>query len=87
MLLLWRTRLRERPGALAGAFGIFYGVFRIFCEQFREPDAQLGFLFGTDWITMGTILSAGMIIAGAALIALSRRAGRARYLAAGFAAV
>ncbi|MDR1026853.1 MAG: prolipoprotein diacylglyceryl transferase [Rickettsiales bacterium] len=68
MLCLWRTKLRERPGALAGAAMILYAVFRIFCEQFREPDAQLGFLFGTDWITMGALLSVAMIVVGMVLL-------------------
>ena len=68
MMLLWRTKLRDRPGALTGAFGIGYGAVRIFAEQFREPDAQLGFLLGTSWLTMGTLLSLGMIAAGIFLL-------------------
>ncbi|MDR3208819.1 MAG: prolipoprotein diacylglyceryl transferase [Rickettsiales bacterium] len=76
MLLLWRAKLRGRPGALSGVFGILYGVFRIFCEQFREPDIQVGFLFGTSWLTMGTILSFAMIIAGAGLLWQSRPTSR-----------
>ena len=33
----------HRPGLIAGIFGIGYAVSRIFCEFFREPDAQLGY--------------------------------------------
>lgn len=67
MALLWRTKLRDRAGALSGIFGMLYGIFRIFCERFREPDVQVGFLFGTNWLTMGMLLSLAMIIAGAAI--------------------
>lgn len=43
-------------------FLIFYGVFRIFTEYFREPDIQIGYLFGL--MSMGTTLSIFMILAG-----------------------
>ena len=64
---LWRfTQLRDRPGALSGAFLLGYGVFRMFVEQFREPDAHLGFLMGGA--TMGQILSLPLVAAGAWLL-------------------
>ena len=73
MFCLWRfTKLRERAGALSGVFAMGYAVFRIFCEQFREPDAQIGFL--TGWgLTMGQLLSAGMLVAGAILFTIALR--------------
>ncbi|MDR2268578.1 MAG: prolipoprotein diacylglyceryl transferase [Rickettsiales bacterium] len=71
MIMLWKTRLKNHAGLLSGTFGILYGIFRIFCEQFREPDIQVGFLLGTDWLTMGMILSFIMIAAGLYLIAKS----------------
>ena len=43
-------------------FLILYGLFRITCERFREPDIQVGYLF--DMFSMGSILSLIMIIAG-----------------------
>jgi phosphatidylglycerol:prolipoprotein diacylglycerol transferase len=61
----------RRPGLVAGFFAIGYGVARIICEFFREPDPQLGFLFGGA--TMGMLLSLPLIAAGAALIILSAR--------------
>lgn len=51
-------------GTIVGTFLVLYGAVRIFAEFFREPDSQLGFLAG-DWLTMGMLLSAPMIIAGA----------------------
>lgn len=66
-LILWllyrKTNLRYYPGAISGALCVFYGIFRIFCEQFRQPDAQIGFL--TSWgLTMGQLLSAVMVLIG-----------------------
>jgi phosphatidylglycerol:prolipoprotein diacylglycerol transferase len=41
---------------------ILYGTFRIFAEQFREPDIQIGYL--ANLFSMGSILSFAMILAG-----------------------
>jgi phosphatidylglycerol:prolipoprotein diacylglycerol transferase len=59
-------RLLRFPGALAGAFGIGYGLARFTVEFFREPDANLGFLAGG--LTMGQILSLPMIAVGVGLL-------------------
>jgi phosphatidylglycerol---prolipoprotein diacylglyceryl transferase len=69
-LLIRRGALR-RPGLIIGCFAIGYALARSFCELFREPDAQLGFLWNT--ITMGTLLSVPMILFGIALIAIALR--------------
>ena len=58
-------------GLITGLFGIFYGIFRIFVEFFREPDPQIGFLFGGA--TMGMLLSLPLIIIGFIMIVRSRR--------------
>mgnify|MGYP001238412805 FL=1 len=49
-------------GTCSLLFLILYGVFRIFCELFREPDVQIGYLFNLT--SMGTLLSAIMILSG-----------------------
>ena len=49
-------------GTCSYMFLISYGCFRIFSEFFREPDAQVGYLF--NFISMGTMLSILMILAG-----------------------
>ena len=54
-----------RVGMCSYAFLFFYGIFRIISEFFREPDVQLGYLFGS--LTMGMLLSALMIIFGVIL--------------------
>jgi len=64
--ILLRTGALRRPGLLAGAFALGYGVARIVCELFREPDAQLGFLWGG--LTMGMLLSVPVILGGLAIL-------------------
>lgn len=68
----------RRPGLVAGVFGMGYALARIVCEFFREPDPQLGFLFGTSvdalsgGITMGMLLSLPVFFAGLWLVLRSR---------------
>jgi phosphatidylglycerol---prolipoprotein diacylglyceryl transferase len=57
----------KRPGLVTGASALGYGLARIFCEFFREPDAQLGFLWGG--LTMGMLLCIPLILAGIGVIA------------------
>ena len=61
--ILVRCGALKRPGLVSSSFALGYGLARIFCEFFREPDAQLGFLWGG--LTMGMLLSIPLIIAGA----------------------
>jgi phosphatidylglycerol:prolipoprotein diacylglycerol transferase len=60
----------RNPGFLTGVFGVGYGLARIFCEFFREPDPQLGFLFGNA--TMGMLLSIPLVLVGLWLIVQAR---------------
>jgi len=55
-------RKNYKTGTCSYMFLIFYGIFRTFSEFFREPDSQVGYLF--NLISMGTILSFFMILAG-----------------------
>ncbi len=55
-----------KKGNCSFAFLIFYGVFRIFSEIFREPDEQIGYFIG--FLSMGIILSMLMVVIGALLI-------------------
>lgn len=70
----------RRPGLVAGIFGMGYAIARIVSEFFREPDPQLGFLFGTSvdalsgGITMGMLLSLPVFFAGLWLVLRSRKA-------------
>ena len=51
-----------KTGVVSAFFMIFYGLFRIVSEQFREPDAQVGYLF--NLFSMGSILSFFMVLIG-----------------------
>ena len=53
----------KRPGLVTGLFVAGYALSRITVEFFREPDPQLGYLFG-GWLTMGMLLSLPMLAAG-----------------------
>lgn len=62
-----------RPqGTFLGAFLVLYGIFRFLIEFVREPDVQLGYLWG-GWLTMGQVLSAPLIVAGIALLIYAAR--------------
>ena len=51
-----------KVGTCSCIFLIGYGIFRIFSEFFREPDAHLGYFFNI--LSMGTLLSIFMILTG-----------------------
>ncbi len=73
----------RKPGLLGGIFVLGYALARTFCEFFREPDRQLGFLFGDNLgpmgggVTMGMLLCVPMMIVGLTYIVLAAT-GRTR---------
>jgi phosphatidylglycerol:prolipoprotein diacylglycerol transferase len=54
------------PGLILGAFSLGYALARSTAELFREPDPQLGFLWGG--MTMGMLLCIPLAVAGVLLI-------------------
>jgi phosphatidylglycerol---prolipoprotein diacylglyceryl transferase len=56
----------KKRGILSAGFLIFYGVFRIIAEFFREPDTHIGYLLGV--ITEGQLLSFLMMLTGGILM-------------------
>ena len=71
LAVMIRMGALKRPGLILGSFITIYGIARIIGEFFREPDPQLGFLWGG--LTMGMLLSVPMIIAGALIIVAAWR--------------
>ncbi len=71
LAVMIRLGALKRPGLVLGSFITLYGVARIVGEHFREPDPQLGFLWGG--LTMGMLLSIPMVIGGIIMIALVLR--------------
>ncbi len=77
-IVLWVLKEKQNPpssawpyGSMGAFFLVFYGIFRIFVEFFREPDAHLGFI--AAGITMGQLLSSLMVIAGLILFLVRRK--------------
>ena len=58
-------------GRCSCLFLIYYGIFRIIGEFFREPDSQIGYLFNS--FSMGTILSFFMILCGLVIAAVLKK--------------
>ena len=67
LLIMWLISRRNPPdGVVFWTFIAGYGLFRSFVELFREPDAQIGLLFGS--ISMGQMLSLPMLLLGVTMI-------------------
>ena len=70
MIAVWKFRTFKWPGFTGSLFVFGYGLARFIVEFFREPDAQIGYLWGG--ISMGQLLSLPMILAGGALMVYFR---------------
>ena len=73
-LLSHFTKIKQKNGALSGLFLALYGIFRVSIESFREPDPQIGFLFGD--ITMGQLLSWPLILSGIFIVFFSYKCSK-----------
>jgi phosphatidylglycerol---prolipoprotein diacylglyceryl transferase len=72
-IILWVYSAKPRPAmAISGLFLLGYGIFRSGVEFIREPDSHIGYLV-FDWLTMGMVLSAPMIVIGAIMLLLAYR--------------
>ncbi len=62
-VLLYVYRKRQKiQGELIALYGLFYSLARFVAEFFREPDFQIGFVYG-EWMSKGQALSLVMAIA------------------------
>lgn len=69
LAIIWRKP--QRPGVISGYFGVIYCVVRVLGEQYRMPDAHIGFqLFG---LTRGQWLSFGLFAFAVAYLVLALR--------------
>lgn len=78
VFLARRFKWHVRQGVIGGLFLVGYGACRIFVENFRQPDQQftgpgdpLGTVLGS--LTMGQLLSAGLLIGGVLALVLAAR--------------
>jgi phosphatidylglycerol:prolipoprotein diacylglycerol transferase len=60
---------------VSGYFLMLYGIARTSVEFIRLPDAHIGYLMQTDWLTKGIVLSVPMILAGLIMIVYARKKG------------
>jgi len=73
-LILWLISAKPRPlMTLSGYFILLYGIARSGVEFIRLPDAHIGYLMGTDWLTRGIVLSLPMIIVGVVILIIASR--------------
>lgn len=71
---LWLISSRPRPCmTVSGWFLLLYGLARSGVEFIRLPDAHIGYLLNTEWLTRGIVLSLPMIIVGLILLVLAKR--------------
>lgn len=76
-ILLWLISAKPRPVmTVSGYFLMLYGVARTGVEFIRLPDAHIGYLLNTDWLTKGIVLSVPMIILGIGFIIFAHRKNR-----------
>lgn len=62
-IIMWSTKNKNLPvGIRSSMFAMFYAIFRIINEFFREPDPQIGYILG--FFTMGQILSFVLLLVG-----------------------
>jgi len=75
-LALWLISAKPRPVmTVSGYFLLLYGLARSSVEFIRLPDAHIGYLMNTEWLTRGIVLSVPMIIVGIILLILAKRGG------------
>ena len=65
-----------KPGSVAGMFLLGYGCARFAIEFVRVPDSHINYLMGTNWMTMGHVLSSPMIIAGLLMLIVFNAVGK-----------
>lgn len=64
LLALFFRKLKT--GTVLAAYLMLNGLFRFLSEFYREPDPQIGYLFG--WMTLGQILGLLVLLAGVGLL-------------------
>lgn len=66
VILFFYRKYKKFDGELIALYGILYSLARFIAEFWRQPDFQLGFVFG-GFLTMGQILSILLTIVGVIL--------------------
>ena len=72
IILWWFSKIPRPVRATTGLFLFFYGIFRFLVEFVRMPDQYIGYI-AFNWLTMGQLLTAPMIILGIILLVMAYR--------------
>lgn len=70
-ILAFKFNCLKKKGVFSRLFLIFYSIFRIIVEFYRQPDIQIGFL--AEMFTMGQVLCIPMLLVGIYLIYYNNR--------------
>lgn len=78
MFFFWKLqkswkRIMQSSWFLSAIFLIWYSVARLIAEQFRLPDAHIGYLFESNWITLGIAYTLPMLLTGVILLWQSKK--------------
>lgn len=77
IITMWFASKPRPRFAVAGVFGVGYGLARFFVEFFRQPDSHIGFDF-FGWMSRGQMLSLPMILVGAFMLYLAYFSNRVK---------
>lgn len=67
--ILWKYNIQNtHPWIISSMFLIGYAIMRIISEFFRMPDRHIGYLWKTEWITLGMVYSSIMLWVGSILL-------------------
>ena len=77
-IILWAYRNNKKlAGYFLPAYLLGYGFFRLLAEFFREPDQQIGYLFG--FLTLGQLFSLVMVAIAGGLFFRKKIAGKSGF--------
>ena len=62
IVLFWYRNRKKFEGELIALYGLLYSLARFIAEFWREPDFQIGYIYG-NWMTKGQALSLVMATA------------------------
>ncbi len=62
LVLFYFRNKKKFDGQIALMYLGLYSFGRIVAEFYRQPDIQLGFLYGTSWLTMGILISSVFLV-------------------------
>lgn len=71
VVLLFIYRRKPKKGITTASYFIGYGAIRFLLEFWRQPDAQIGFVFSI--FTLGQLLSFGMLLFGVGMFLMLRK--------------